>query len=123
MKQVPESGGGSAGEFGLSRRYRHIAGRRVLFDNEGFLWSADDWSEDLAVALAAEAGLVALSETHWRVLHFLRQYYGHNGRAPLNRQLVAGTEMSLLALEGLFPAGIKRGARRLAGLPNPKTCL
>ena len=123
MTRAPEPGGGSGGELGLSRIYREIAGRRVLFDNEGFLWSVDDWSEDLAEALAAETGLETLSETHWRVLRFLREYYGHNGRAPLNRQLVAGTGMPLLTLEGLFPDGIKRGARRLAGLPNPKTCL
>jgi tRNA 2-thiouridine synthesizing protein E len=29
----------------------------------------------------------------------------------------------LVELESLFPGGIKKGARRLAGLPNPKTCI
>ena len=119
----PQQQGGSGGEFGLSRRPRSIAGREVTFDNEGFLWSVDDWSEEVAVALAAESGLATLDETHWRVLHFLRRYYRENGRSPLNRALAAGTEMSLLRLESLFPGGIKRGARRLAGLPNPKTCM
>jgi len=116
------SGGGSGTELGLSRRYRDIAGRRVLFDNEGFLWSADDWSEELATALACESGLEALGEEHWRVLRFLREYFATHGRAPLNRQFAAGTGMRLFELEGLFPGGIKHGARRLAGLPNPKTC-
>jgi dissimilatory sulfite reductase related protein len=119
----PEGSGGSGAELGLSRSYRQIAGRQVLFDNEGFLWSAEDWNEDLAIALAAEAGLAVLAEAHWRVLRFLRDYFARNGRAPLNRQLAAGTEMRLLELEGLFPGGIKQGARRLAGLPNPKTCM
>ncbi len=116
-------GGGSGQEFGLSRRPRLVAGRTVTFDNEGFLWTADDWSEDVAAALAAEAGLNELDDTHWRVLRFLRRFYCDNGRAPLNRQLAAGTDMPLLALESLFPGGIKQGARRLAGLPNPKTCM
>ena len=31
--------------------------------------------------------------------------------------------MSLLEVEALFPGGIKYGARRIAGLPNPKACL
>jgi tRNA 2-thiouridine synthesizing protein E len=118
-----QADGGSGREFGLSRRPRQIAGRIVTVDNEGFLWTVDDWSEDLAAALAVEAGLPGLDETQWRVLHFLRQYYHENGRSPLNRALAAGTEMPLLRLETLFPGGIKQGARRLAGLPNPKTCM
>jgi sulfur relay (sulfurtransferase) DsrC/TusE family protein len=52
----------------------------------------------------------------------LREYYLQNGRAPLNRQLKAGLGMSLMEIESLFPGGLKLGARRLAGLPNPKTC-
>jgi tRNA 2-thiouridine synthesizing protein E len=64
-----------------------------------------------------------LSAVQWRVIRFLRGYYAHNGRAPMNRELKAGTELSLLELERLFPDGIKLGARMLAGLPNPKTCL
>ncbi len=118
-----QADGGSGREFGLSRRPRQIAGRMVTFDNEGFLWTVDDWSEDLAAALADEAGLPGLDETQWRVLRFLRQYYHENGRSPLNRTLAAGTAMPLLRLETLFPGGIKQGARRLAGLPNPKTCM
>ena len=121
--RVASGAGGSGREFGLSRRPRRIAGRTVTFDNEGFLWTVDDWSEDLATALAVEVGLTELAGTHWRVLRFLRRYYRENGRAPLNRQLALGTEMPLLDLERLFPGGIKQGARRLAGLPNPKTCM
>ena len=119
---TPPAGGGP-GEFGLSRRPREIAGRMITFDNEGFFWTVDEWDEDVAVALAAESGLAELDDAHWRVLRFLRQFYRENGRAPLNRQLAAGIDMPLLKLETLFPGGIKQGARRLAGLPNPKTCM
>ncbi len=121
MRTIGGRTGGPGGEAGLSRLVRRVAGREITFDNEGFLWSTDDWDEDLAVALAAEDGL-ELAEEHWKVLRFLRGYFAWNGRAPLNRQLAAGAEMSLLVLEQLFPGGIKHGARRLAGLPNPKTC-
>jgi len=55
-------------------------------------------------------------------LHFFRDYYFYHGRAPLNRHLKEGTRLSLQTLEGLFPQGIRLGARRLAGLPNPKSC-
>jgi TusE/DsrC/DsvC family sulfur relay protein len=96
----------------------------VLFDAEGFLMHAEDWSDDLADALAAEAGLTAgLDDVQWRAVRYMRTFYAENGRGPLNRQLAKGTGLTLLELEGMFPGGIRNGARRLAGLPNPKSCM
>lgn len=95
----------------------------MLFDGEGFLWYPEDWSEPVAEALALDSGLDSLTAVQWRVLRYLREFYLGYGRAPLNRQFAQGVGLNLLALEGLFPGGIKHGARRLAGLPNPKTCL
>jgi len=109
-----------AEEYG--RRVRLIAGREIICDRDGFFWDPNQWSEEVAMALAEEAGLKELNETQWRVLRFLRQYYFENGRSPLNRQIKEGTGISLMELEALFPGGIKYGARRLAGLPNPATC-
>jgi dissimilatory sulfite reductase related protein len=106
-----------------SRWLRTIAGREILIDAEGFLWHPEDWTEEVAEVLAAESGVEALTEIHWRVLRFLREYFMANGRAPLNRQLTKATGLRLLQTEALFPGGIKYGARRLAGLPNPQTCL
>ncbi|RJX34065.1 MAG: TusE/DsrC/DsvC family sulfur relay protein [Desulfarculus sp.] len=103
-------------------RARRVAGREIVFDQEGFFQDPDDWSPEAAQELARESGLDELREVHWRVLRFLREFYQYNGRAPLNRQLKQGAGLSLLDLEGLFPGGLKQGARRLAGLPNPKSC-
>lgn len=102
---------------------REIDGRRIVFDAEGFFNDPDDWTEAAAGFLARESGLDNLTEQHMRVLLFLREYYYQNGRAPLNRQLKNGVGLSLQQIENLFPDGIKNGARRLAGLPNPKSCL
>jgi dissimilatory sulfite reductase related protein len=96
--------------------------REIVFDSEGFLNDFSDWTEEICRLLAGECELAELSEQHWRVIDFLRRYYGGQGRAPLNNQLKKGTGLSLLELEKMFPGGIKNGARRLAGLPNPKTC-
>jgi len=119
MSHAAGAGGQTAGS---GRHVRTVAGREIAFDGEGFFWDFDDWSEEAARELAAEAGLPELGPDHWRVLNFFREYYQFNGRAPLNRDLKKGTGLSLLELQGLFPQGIKEGARRLAGLPNPKTC-
>ena len=102
---------------------RSIAGREVLFDSEGFLVDPLQWTEEVARALAGENGVDALTDLHWQVIRFIREYYSQNGRAPLNRQLKTGTGLSILEIETLFPTGTKHGARRLAGLPNPKTCV
>lgn len=109
-------------EAGVGLHARTVAGREVLFDGDGFLHDYGDWSEGLFEVLARESGLNTLAERHWCVVRFMREYYESNGRAPLNRQLTAGTGMSLMELEAAFPEGIKYGARRLAGLPNPKGC-
>lgn len=106
----------------MSQKFRTIGGRKVLFDRDDFLWNAEDWTEEVAQALAAELGIEALSESQWRVIRFMRDYFFYHGRAPLNRDLKASIGMSLLALEALFPGGIRGGARRVAGLPNPKSC-
>jgi sulfur relay (sulfurtransferase) DsrC/TusE family protein len=50
-----------------NREFRTVAGRRILFDKEGFLWNIEDWSEEVAKALAGESGLNEMTETHWRV--------------------------------------------------------
>ena len=41
----------------------------------------------------------------------------------MSRDIKKGTGLSLLEIERLFPGGLKGGARRLAGLPNPRGCM
>lgn len=108
---------------GAGSTYRSVAGRDLLFDEEGYLWNPDEWNEEVAEVLARESGITELNDKHWQIIRFLRNFYCNYGRAPLNRQLAKGTEISLLSIESLFPGGIKLGARRIAGLPNPKSCM
>ncbi len=107
---------------GFNPVVRNIGQREIVFDSDGFFSDFGDWDEAICTLLAGEAGLAELTGRHWRVIRFLRQFYGENGRAPLNNQLRKGTGIALLELEALFPGGIRNGARRLAGLPNPSTC-
>ena len=106
----------------VGQRVRVLGGKEVHLDKEGFLWHPEDWTEEVAAALALECGIEHLSEVQWRVIRFLRDYFSYHGRAPLNRDLKAGLNMSLMELESVFPEGIRRGARRVAGLPNPRMC-
>jgi len=105
-----------------ARHVRCLAGQEIAFDSEGFLWDPLQWTEEVAQDLASEIGITLVEDIHWRVIRFIRNYYLQNGRAPLNRELKKGIGMNLLEIESLFPGGLKHGARRLAGLPNPRTC-
>lgn len=105
-----------------NRVVRRMAGRTLVLDKEGFLRNPEDWTEEVARCLAEDIGLKEIKDIHWQVIAFMRDYYFHNGRAPMNRDLKAGIGMPLLELEALFPGGIRLGARRVAGLPNPKSC-
>ncbi len=106
----------------LQEKVRIIAGKEIVFDDEGFLWRPEDWTEEVGRVLASESGMEVLDDARWRVIRFLREYYAYHGRAPMNRDLKAGLGMSLMDLEALFPGGIRKGARRIAGLPNPRSC-
>ena len=117
---APEAGGGPPPASGP--HVRVIGSREVTFDRDEFLTDFAEWSEGLFDFLAQECGLLEVDDRHRRVIQFLREYYSANGRGPLNRQLTKGTGMSLMELGALFPGGIKYGARRLAGLPNPAGC-
>lgn len=105
------------------RHLRLIAGREIYFDWEDFLWDPNDWSEAVANALAREMGIETLNKTQWSIIRFMRKYYFHHGRSPMNKDLKKGTGLTLMELEALFPRGIRLGARRVSGLPNPKACL
>jgi TusE/DsrC/DsvC family sulfur relay protein len=105
-----------------SRCVRVIAGREIAFDNEGFFDDFEDWSEEIFEALAYESGISLITDQHRQVVRVLREFYAYNGRAPLNNELRKGVGISLLELDSLFQGGLKKGARRLSGLPNPKTC-
>jgi tRNA 2-thiouridine synthesizing protein E len=102
-----------------------IAGRDLAFNKQRLLASFDDWSMSVAEALAEDEGLM-LSECHWKIIHFLREYYGAHEMPPSPRVIVKaiGTELSAHVpctrkhLESLFPNGGCKQACRIAGLPR-----
>jgi TusE/DsrC/DsvC family sulfur relay protein len=99
-----------------------VDGREIILDREGFLRNSSLWSDKVAAAMAADAGIEVLSDKQWQVIHFIRQYYTEQGKAPLNHKIKVGTGMSMTEIESLFPGGIAFGARRLAGMRNSKGC-
>jgi tRNA 2-thiouridine synthesizing protein E len=102
-----------------------IAGRELDFNAKGFLANFGDWSKEVAESIAADEGL-SLSDCHWTVINFLREYYSEFEHPPSPRIVIKGIGEHLTinapctrrTLEGLFPGGGCKQACRIAGLPD-----
>lgn len=97
--------------------------------DEGFLRHPVDWNDAVAEHLAFAEG-ITLNESHWEILHLLRDYYRDYDSSPAMRALVKYTKLRLDADKGrsiylmkLFPGSPAKIASKLAGLPKPANCL
>lgn len=103
----------------------HLAfnGREIELDDDGFLIDFEDWTEDVAGILASNEGINEITENHWQVMKYLRDYYKEYQIAPMIRKLCKDTGLSLKQIYELFPSGPARGACKIAGLPKPTGCV
>jgi len=92
-------------------------------DEDGFIQEPDQWDEKVAAAPATTEGIDALTEDHWKVMNYLRNYYLEFGVAPMIRKLCKETGFKLKEIYELFPSGPAKGACKLAGLPKPTGCV
>jgi tRNA 2-thiouridine synthesizing protein E len=97
--------------------------KTIEVDEDGFIQEPDRWDEELAAALATTEGIDGLSEDHWKVMNYLRNYYLEFGVAPMIRKLCKETGFPLKQIYELFPSGPAKGACKLAGLPKPTGCV
>ncbi len=103
-------------------------GRFIEIDEEGYLRNMDDWSEDIAAYIAHKEN-IALTEEHWEVIRFIRQYYKEHGIPPMPtvllkalNTLVGSEKYSMKSLCGLFQGSSIRKACQLSGIPKPPGC-
>lgn len=87
-------------------------------DEEGFLLKPETWSKEVAQILAQKEMPKGLTEEHWKVIDYMRQYYLRTGSVPPLRMLSRDVGLSLRNIRELFPNGLTYGACRLAGLPR-----
>ncbi len=91
-------------------------------DEDGFLKTMASWNRAIAQELANEHGIGELSEDHWRVIEFVKDYYKANNTGPPVIRISKATGLSRSKICDLFPCGVAKGAYRLAGLPRPPGC-
>jgi len=63
-----------------------VAGKSFEVDEEGYLVNLADWDENIAGYLAQEEK-VEMTDSHWEVVNFLREYYSEYQIAPAIRVL------------------------------------
>ena len=87
-------------------------------DEDGFLLEAQPWTREVAEILAQPEVPEGLTEDHWRLIDYMRDYYLRTGSVPPVRKLSRDTGMSLRRIKALFSQGLTKGPCRLAGIPR-----
>jgi tRNA 2-thiouridine synthesizing protein E len=104
-------------------------GREIETDAQGYLKNSTDWQEALAEVIAQQEK-IELTEAHWQVIHFVREFYLQYNTSPAIRMLVKAMGQKYGEDKGnsrylyrLFPQGPAKQATKIAGLPKPVRCI
>ncbi len=104
-------------------------GQDYATDAQGYLLDANHWDQPLAEHLA-QLEEITLSEEHWQVIHFVRDFYIEFNTSPAIRALVKAMQkkfgedkVNSRYLYRLFPKGPAKQATKIAGLPKPARCI
>ena len=101
-----------------------VKGKKIEVNEEGFLVDHKDWAKDVADTLAKEEeGIDTLTDDHWALIDYIRNYYLEKNLAPMVRKLCKITGFQLRYIYELFPSGPAKGACKVAGLPKPDGCV
>ena len=92
-------------------------------DEDGFMQEPDKWNEEVAKALATTEGVNEMTDEHWKLVNYLRNYFLQFGVAPMIRKLCKETGYDLKKVYALFPSGPAKGACKVAGLAKPTGCV
>jgi tRNA 2-thiouridine synthesizing protein E len=106
-------------------------GKKIQTDDEGYLQNLGDWDKGLAEALAKTEN-VELTEKHWKLIEWIRNYFQQFQVAPAIKSLTK----EVMTLENLpdkkeankfiyelFPEGPAKQLAKIAGLPKPTGCV
>jgi len=106
-----------------------VNGKTLEVDEEGYLSDLNDWEKEVA-SVMAKAEDIELSDDHWEIINFLREYYEEYQVAPAVRILTKAIGKKLGKDKGnskylyeLFPYGPAKMACKYAGLPKPTGCV
>ena len=100
-----------------------IATHQLEVDAEGFLQKPEQWTEEIGVEIARQAGVESLTDAHWKVIRFMRDRFLETGQAPSIRTLGKESGVTTKELYQLFPKGPAKLAAKIGGIPKPHGCI
>ena len=95
----------------------------VTMDAEGFLADPNEWTPEIAEALAVEEGIAPLNEQHWQVINWVRAEAANTGEFPSLRSISKRSGVDTKQLYELFPKGPAKKIARCSGYSKPKGCI
>lgn len=103
-----------------------VNGTTIDTNDNGYLGNAEDWSDAVADAIAAQEE-VTLTDRHRDVIAFLRQeFLDNHGSQPNTRTIVKamsdawGEKVKQGDLYALFPGDPSKQGGKIAGLPESR---
>ena len=102
---------------------KEIADKTVQVNEEGFMTDPNEWTQDIAAAIASEEGISELTPEHWKVIDYSREVGLESGSAPTLRKITKGAGVPTKELFGLFPKGPAKKVAKISGLGKPEGCV
>ena len=97
------------------------AGIAVELNEEGYFVDPSKWNKEMASEIAREDG-IELTETHLKVLEFLRDRFS-KGEMLTIRSVGKSGIIDIKGFYELFPGAPMKKAARIAGIPKPASCV
>lgn len=94
----------------------------ISLDEWGFVEEFSLWSEDFAIESSNDELIPELTQQHWHLIYYLRNFYSNNNFCPRVRDVIEDTGLSLKKIYNLFPLGLVKSCFKIAGIPKPDYC-
>jgi TusE/DsrC/DsvC family sulfur relay protein len=91
--------------------------KKVELDDQGYLIHFDEWSREVACAIAEREGIEELTDEKIDILEFIRDYYRKYNFFPVMHAICKNVHQKKDCVSEQFMNPIM--AWKIAGLPNP----
>jgi tRNA 2-thiouridine synthesizing protein E len=100
---------------------RNIAGANIQVNEEGYLTDFSQWNRQIGDELARESS-VDMTPRHWQVIEYLQTEF--KNEVPLSiRKIGKSGVVDIKEFYQLFPIAPLKTSSKIAGIPEPASCI